>query len=203
MGGRILGPGSLRLMSSARILSTGVSANYGCGLTIRRLDDERIWTHGGSISGFLLTNTMIPRYRSAVILLTNAEHLNPLPIHDTILHLLIKDLKTPEAPAVPKVAGPPPREAALDFLHQMQAGRLDRGKLGDEFDALLTADRVKSAAPRLKALGEPESIDVLTVSERGGMEVATILFHFKTAELRCLLYRSPDGKIQQLLFRKG
>jgi hypothetical protein len=35
------------------------------------------------------------------------------------------------------------------------------------------------------------------------MEVASIRFKFKTAELRGLLYRTPDGKIQQLLFRKG
>ena len=34
------------------------------------------------------------------------------------------------------------------------------------------------------------------------MEVASIRFTFKTAELRGLLYRTPDGKIQQLLFRK-
>ena len=41
-----------------------------------------------------------------------------------------------------------------------------------------------------------------SVSERGGMEVASIHFKFKTAELGGLLYRTPDGKIQQLLFRK-
>ncbi len=138
-----------------------------------------------------------------MILLTNSEHLNPGAIHGAILQLLLEDLKKPAAPGVPKVQGPPPKEAALDFLHQMQAGKVDRDKLGEEFSDFLTDDRVKAAAPRLKALGEPEKVEVENVSERGGMEVASIHFKFKTTELRGLLYRTTDGKIQQLLFRKA
>ena len=85
----------------------------------------------------------------------------------------------------------------------MQAGQVNRDQLGEEFSLFLTAERLEAAAPRLKALGEPEKVEVEGVSERGGMEVASIRFQFKTAELRGLLYRTPDGKIQQLLFRKG
>ena len=203
MGGRVLETGSLRFMSTPKTLNSGQSTGYGCGLNIRRVEGETIWTHGGSISGFLTTNTMIPRTRSAVILLTNSEHLNPGAIHGTVLQLLVDDLKKPEAPAVPKIDGPPAKEAALQFLHQMQAGKVDRDKLGEEFSVFLTDERVKSAAPRLKALGEPEKVEVESVSERGGMEVASIHFTFKTTELRGLLYRTPDGKIQQLMFRKS
>jgi D-alanyl-D-alanine carboxypeptidase len=185
------------------VLNNGDSADYGCGLSIRQEHGETIWTHGGAISGFLATNTMIPRARSAVILLTNSEHLNPGELHKTILGLLLGDLKKPEAPAVPKVQGPSPKEAALDFFHQMQAAKVDRDRLGEEFGHFLSDERVKAAASRLKALGEPESVDVENVRERGGMEVASIRFKFKSAELRGLLYRTADGKIQQLLFRKG
>lgn len=203
MTGRVLSPASLRLMTVPRRLTGGNSSEYGCGLSIRRIAGELVWTHGGSISGFLSTNTMIPRTRSAVILLANSEHLNLGVIHDTILRLLINDLKPPPIPDVPQVDGPPPREAALAFLHQMQAGRLDRSKLGEEFNAFLTEERVQAAAPRLKALGEPESALVESVAERGGMQVASIRLRFKAIELHGLLYRTPDGKIQQLLFRKG
>ena len=37
----------------------------------------------------------------------------------------------------------------------------------------------------------------------GGMEVASIRLTFRSATLRGLMYRTPDGKIQQLLFEKG
>ena len=96
---------------------------------------------------------MIPRTRSAVILLTNSEHLNPGAIHNTILRLLIDDLKKPAAPGVPKVEGPPPKEAALDFLHQMQSGKVDRGKLGEEFGVFLTDDRLKRGGPAAEGPG--------------------------------------------------
>jgi CubicO group peptidase (beta-lactamase class C family)/dienelactone hydrolase len=202
MEGRLLKPGSFRLMSTPRRLTTGSVANYGCGLTIRQVEKESVLSHGGAVSGFLANNEMVPRTKSAVILLSNCEHLDPGAIHSTILELLLKDPKRPEAPEVPAVRGPSAKDAALDFLHQMQAGRVERDRLGEEFSLFLSDDRLKEAAPRLKALGEPEKVEVVSVHERGGMEVASIRFTFKTAKLSALLYRSPDGKIQQLLFRK-
>jgi hypothetical protein len=45
-------------------------------------------------------------------------------------------------------------------------------------------------------------VEVVRIYERGSMEVALLHFIFKTAELEGLLYRTPDGRIQQLLLRK-
>ena len=202
MEGRIVKPASYRLMTTPRSLKSGHNTGYGCGLNVRRIDGETILAHGGAVSGFLSVNAMVPRTKSAVILLTNTEHLPADALHSTILNLLLEDQKKQGTPHVPKVNGPSPIEAALSFFHQMQAGQVDRDKLGEEFGLFLTDDRLKAAAPRLKALGEPDKVEVVSVSERGGMEVASILLTFKTADLGGLLYRTPDGKIQQLLFRK-
>jgi D-alanyl-D-alanine carboxypeptidase len=202
MEGRIVKPASYRLMTTPRSLKSGHNTGYGCGLNVRRIDGETILAHGGAVSGFLSVNAMVPRTKSAVILLTNTEHLPADSLHSTILNLLLEDQKKQGTPHVPKVNGPSPIEAALSFFHQMQAGQVDRAKLGEEFGLFLTDDRLKAAAPRLKALGEPDKVEVVSVSERGGMEVASIHLTFKTAELGGLLYRTPDGKIQQLFFRK-
>jgi hypothetical protein len=35
------------------------------------------------------------------------------------------------------------------------------------------------------------------------MEVVTVHFTFKTAKLKTLMYRSPDGKIQEFLIYKS
>jgi D-alanyl-D-alanine carboxypeptidase len=200
--GRILKPESYRLMTTPRTLKNGQTTGYGCGLNVRQIDGETILTHGGAVSGFLSFNTMIPRTKSAVIVLTNTEHLPVDALNSKILGLLLDEYKREGTPHVPKVNGPSPKEAALDFLHQMQAGKVDRDKLGEEFGVFLSDERLRAAAPRMKALGEPEKVEVVSVSERGGMEVASIHLKFKTAELGGLLYRSPDGKIQQLLFRR-
>jgi ABC-type glycerol-3-phosphate transport system substrate-binding protein len=55
-----------------------------------------------------------------------------------ILTLLLKDQTNREAPEVPKVKGPSPKEVALAFFHQMQEGKVDRDKLGEEFSLYLT-----------------------------------------------------------------
>jgi D-alanyl-D-alanine carboxypeptidase len=202
MEGRVLKPASYRLMTTPRALKKGETTGYGCGLNVRRMDGETVLIHGGAVSGFLSVNALVPRTRSAVILLTNTEHLPADALHSTILRLLLEDEKKQGTPNVPKVKGPSPEDAALAFFHEMQSGKVDRDKLGEEFGLFVTDERVRSAAPRLKALGEPEKVEVLSVSERGGMEVASIRLIFKKAELGGLLYRTPDGKIQQLLFRK-
>jgi hypothetical protein len=85
----------------------------------------------------------------------------------------------------------------------MQEGKVDRSKLGEEFSIYLSDERLQSAASRLKALGEPDKVEVERTAERGGMEVTALRFIFKNAVLKASLYRTPDGKIQQLLFSKG
>jgi CubicO group peptidase (beta-lactamase class C family) len=203
MEGKVLKPESYRLLTTRRKLQNGKTKDYGCGMGVLDCDGETVLTHSGAVSGFQAFNALVPRTKSAVILLTNSEHLDPRAVHQTILSLLLKDQTDKEAPEVPKVHGPSAKEAALDFFHQMQEGKVDRSKLGEEFSIYLSDERLKSAAPRLKALGEPDKIEVQQTRERGGMEVTLLWFTFKSAVLKGSLYRTPDGKIQQLLFTKG
>jgi CubicO group peptidase (beta-lactamase class C family) len=200
--GKVLNSESYRLMTTPTPMASGKVADYGCGLAISRRDGELVLRHSGAVSGFLAFNALVPRTQSAVVLLANAEHGNPGAVHSTLLNLLLKDQADNDGPAVPKVKGPAPEEVTRDFLHQMQAGTVDRAKLGEEFSHYLTQERIRAAAGRLKALGEPEKVEVVGVAERGGMEVARIRLTFKSAVVGGALYRTPDGKVQQLLFHK-
>jgi CubicO group peptidase (beta-lactamase class C family) len=202
MTGKVLKPDSFRLMTTARGLSSGKTAGYGCGLAVAQQDGETVLRHSGAVSGFLAFNAAIPRTKSAVVVLANTDFVSPASTHAKIVELLLKDQTEREGPAVPKINGPPAKEAALSFLHQMQSGSVDRSKLGEEFSWYLNDVRVKSGGSRLKVLGEPEKVEVLNTAERGGMEVARVRFTFKTAVVIGSLYRTPDGKIQQLLFYK-
>jgi D-alanyl-D-alanine carboxypeptidase len=199
---KLLSPSSFRFMTTPRRLANGKPTDYGCGMHVGQMAGETVLTHGGAVSGFLSMNALVPRTKSAVILLTNGEHVNASGLHSTILGLLLRDQVQPPSPGVPKIAGLPAKEAALEFLHQLQAGEIDRKALGEEFSIYLSDERLQAGALRLKELGEPESVIVTGSSERGGMEVAHIRFTFKGTVLTTSMYRSPDGKIQQLLFTK-
>ncbi len=55
----------------------------------------------------------------------------------------------------------------------------------------------------MKAFGEPLEAVVESIGERGGMEVSTTRLAFASGALKVLMYRTPDGKIQQIFFQKG
>jgi hypothetical protein len=55
----------------------------------------------------------------------------------------------------------------------------------------------------LTALGPITGVEVMHTSERGGMEVASIRFKAGQQGARALMYRTPDGKIQEFLFQRS
>jgi D-alanyl-D-alanine carboxypeptidase len=51
----------------------------------------------------------------------------------------------------------------------------------------------------LKPFGAPTGVAVRSVGERGGMEVSSVQLTFVSGALDALMYRSPDGKVQEYL----
>jgi hypothetical protein len=197
--GKVLKPESWRLMTTPVRLANGKTKDYGCGLHVLQRDGETVLRHGGSISGFLAYNAMLPRTKSAGVVLTNDDFVDATSLQADLLDLLLRDgVSEP-----PKVKGPPAKEAALAMFRQMQSGMIDRAGLGEDFSQFLSKEKVEGAKARLAALGEATGAEVEGMYERGGMEVAVIRISFKDAVLRASLYRTPDGKIQQFLVQKG
>jgi CubicO group peptidase (beta-lactamase class C family) len=197
MDGKLLGAASQRRMTAKRELANHRASNYGCGLVIGDRRGETVLSHGGEVSGFLAENAMIPRTRSAVVVLSNRDDVSPSPIHEQILRLLLEE-QIPK----PAIQGPPAAEAARELVSMLQAGTIDRAKLGADYDEYLSDARVRGARKRLEAMGTLKSCDVERIVERGGMEVAVLRIGFESKSLRGLMYRTPDGKIQELFLSK-
>lgn len=197
MEGKVLKPESYQTMIGPRKLADGRVRNYGCGLGTLQRDGETIIRHSGAVSGFLAFNAMMPRTKSSVVVMTNCDHLDAGAVNTEIITRLFK--AQADELEIPKIKGPAPKEVALDFLHQMQSGNIKRENLGEEFSHFLTKERIDGAQNRLKALGEPDKVEVESTAERGGMEVAVIRFTFKKTKVKGSLYRTPDGKVQQFL----
>jgi D-alanyl-D-alanine carboxypeptidase len=195
---QLLAPKSWRRITSSRTLADGRATDYGCGLAVRRQSGETVLSHSGAISGFVAYNAVVPRTRSAVVLLANTEGASVGDLHQTLLGLLLM----PPA-SVPSVAGPPAAEVARSLFEQLQAGQLDRTLLSEELSLYYDDARVQAAAARLAALGTPRSVTADRPRERGGMEVSTITFTFADFAVRALLYRSPDGKVQEFLLTRS
>jgi D-alanyl-D-alanine carboxypeptidase len=215
MEGRVLTPASWELMTRPRTLANGKSSNYGCGLSVATRDGLTVFTHGGAVSGFIARNTFIPQTRSAVVVVINDED---GPLANAIVEHALRAVLPAQAAAVPvttgpsaaredrgeipRVVGPAPGERASGLFTALQAGKLDRSGLGDEYSAFVTDAKLRAASRGLKPFGAPSSATVRSVGERGGLEVSSVRLIFAAGTLDALMYRSTDGKVQEyLLFR--
>ncbi len=194
--GKLLSADSYRAMTTPARLLDGRSTGYGCGLSVRTSGQAVILSHGGSVGGFQALNTILPARRSAIVLLSNREatYGTLTKLRDDILDQLL-----PEESTVPEVAGPSALEAAVSFIRRLRSGEVDRGELGEDFSVFLTPEKVAAASSSLSALGEMKSAEVDDTWERGGMEATTIRFTLGDEDLEANMFRTPDGKIQQLM----
>jgi hypothetical protein len=141
---------------------------------------------------------MIPSSRSAVVVIANADYSGGVldAIQDAVLAKLM-----PAANA-PKIAGPPAMEMALDLLRQIRAGAVNRSILSDEYNAFLTPERLAGMSTSLQDAGEISQVQLGSIGERGGLEVSTLRMMAGTTPISTLMYRAPDGTIEQFLFSR-
>jgi CubicO group peptidase (beta-lactamase class C family) len=191
IGGQVLQPKWYQIMTTSRELPNGTSTGYGCGWKVGVEEGRTVWRHGGAVSGFQAFNAIIPSTKSAVVLLCNKDGgLGALP--QLLTALLLRSESN-----IPKVAGLPTLQAVPKVFSQFQSETVDRSQFGEEFNVYLSKEKLAGAARRLKPLGAPRSIEVIQTRERGGMEVTTTSLAFTNKNLEVLMYRRPDGRIEQ------
>jgi D-alanyl-D-alanine carboxypeptidase len=189
--GEILQPEFYKVMTTARELSNGLVTGYACGLSVRIQERRTVLQHNGAVSGFNAFNAVVPSTQSALAMVCNSDlALGTLP--DTVMTLLLK-----EASNVPKVAGGSAIDVVKQVFSQFQSGKVDRSRLGQEFNLFLSQEKVAGASKRLKSLGTPREVRLVQKRERGGMEVTTTRLTFVHQALEVLMYRMPDGTIEQ------
>jgi len=195
MSGNVLGPVPYKTLTTPRRLADGRLTSYGCGIGTGTWGGEEVLEHGGGSSGFVSYNVLIPRTRSAVVVLSNRDDADPERLASEIVPLLNKTHR----PSPLHVAGPDAKAVAGELFAKIQSGQVDRGRFGPDFNAFLTDEKLQRASARLRPLGVPTKVDVEGTHERGGMEQATVRFTFGTTKVKVVMFRSVDGKVQQFL----
>ncbi len=196
MDGTLLSAASYATLTTPRLLDYGRSTGYACGLSVSSRPEALVLGHSGGVAGFNTQNLFIPSTRSGIALISNTEGINSGPILNAAL-----DMLTPHV-TVPTIAGPPALEAATQFLTSLEAGTIDRSTLSDDFNSLLTDAHIAADRASLARHGKVSNVRIAGLRERGGFEVATVLYTVGTTPARTAMYRSPDGKIQQFLIRR-
>ena len=195
---KLLSDSSYKVLTTPQRLTDGRSGGYGCGEGVNDRGLGVVLSHGGAVSGFVAQNTVIPSTRSAVVVLSNSDF---SPIGALNQELVAKVM--PKSPDVPTVAGLSAIDAAKKFLTELERGQVDRASLGEDFSVFLTQQKIDAGKRALNAMGPISNVRIAGVGERGGMEVATVLFDVGKTASRGLLYRTPDGKVQEFLFSRN
>ncbi|MEP6691044.1 MAG: serine hydrolase domain-containing protein [Gemmatimonadaceae bacterium] len=193
---KILSKASYQTLTSARRLSDGRSTGYGCGEGVNDRGQAIVLSHGGAVSGFVAQNTVIPSTRSAVVMLANTDFAAVGSLNAELVAKLMPRVD------VPVVRGLAALDAGKAFLAQLEKGAVDRSTLGEDFDAYLTADKLAAAGAALHQMGAVSGVRLVQTVERGGMEVAALQFAVGTTNASALMYRTPDGKIQEFLLSR-
>jgi hypothetical protein len=105
--------------------------------------------------------------------------------------------QAPMTPPTPR--GPGAVAVATSFFNNLQRGQVDRRTLSADYSAFLTSARVRQAAATLAPLGEGTGAQLLGVSERGGMQVVRVRLTVGSRSLTTLMYRRPDGTLEEYL----
>lgn len=194
----ILSRASYATLTTPQRLTDGRTSGYGCGESVNDRGPALTLSHGGAVSGFVAQNTVIPSTRSALVVLSNSDFSPTGALQQELLAKLM-----PPSPDVPVVRGASALVAASKFLTELEQGTVDRSTISPDFDAYLTPAKVGQARKALNDLGRVSQVRVAGLRERGGMEVAIVRFMVGTTEAQGLMYRTPDGKIEEFLFSRN
>ncbi len=199
-----LTPASREVLFGERILRDGTPTGYAGGLSVAQNLGRTIFQHGGATSGFSATNVFIPADTAAVVILSNTDqNIGAGPFARmvspprTTTAAAPRRSQTPMTPPTPR--GPGAVAMAVSFFNDLQRGRVDRGTLSVDYTAFLTPARVQQASRTLAPLGEVTSAELQGVSERGGMQVARVRLTVGGRTVNTLMYRRPDGVLEQFL----
>jgi CubicO group peptidase (beta-lactamase class C family) len=193
----LISPASYAVLTTPQRLSDGRSSGYGCGEGINDRGRAVTFSHGGAVSGFVAQNTIIPSTKSALVVLSNSDFSPVGELNQLLLGKLL-----PQTGDIPTVHGLAAVDAAKKFLTELEQGRVDRSTISADFDTYLTTDKVATAQKTLNTLGAISDIRVAGLQERGGMEVAVVQFNVGSTPAQGLMYRTPDGKLEEFLFSR-
>jgi CubicO group peptidase (beta-lactamase class C family) len=199
-----LSPASRQVMFTERVLRDGTSTAYAGGLSVSQRGGRTVIQHGGATSGFSATNIFVPEDSAAVVLLSNTDQNIPAepllllvsPVRSTTASAP-RRTQTPMTPPTPR--GPGAVAMAASFFNDLQRGQVDRRTLSADYAAFLTPVRLRQAATTLAPLGEVTGALLLGVAERGGMQVARVRLSTGSRSVSTLMYRRPDGTLEQFL----
>jgi len=173
-------------------LANGDSTHYALGLSLGEIAGIPVLQHGGEVSGFISSNTVLPTRAGAVVVLSNQDVVNMVgPLARQIATLVF----------VPEDKAPPDSDThqVQAVLEGLQKGRIDRALFSANANTYFSEVALRDCRTSLGPLGKLNSVTPVGENLRGGMTHRSYRTQFARKALNLNLYLLADGKYEQFL----
>lgn len=185
----LLDSNSYHQLETDVLLKNGVATNYGLGVGVRMMDNHRLISHSGEVSGFTSYNLVFPDDSAAVVVLTNQDAAPAAgTIASRIAHILFKTQDSETSMRT---------EQARKIFKDLQNGKIDRSLFTDDANFYFSEEAIKDFKSSLDSLGEPTKFVQTSEHKRGGMLERSFRVIFPNITLRVWTYQMPNGKLEQ------
>ena len=173
-------------------LKNGDSTHYALGLSLGEISNMPTYSHGGEVSGFISSNTILPTRNGAVVVLSNQDVISMVgPISRSIVNMVF----APEQ----KEASDKDNKQVEEILAGLQKGKIDRTLFTANANSYFSAEALQDCRNSLEPLGKLEKVTAGGENLRGGMIHRSYTAEFAKKKLLLNIYLLPDGKYEQFL----
>lgn len=187
----LLKPESYRKLETEVLLKDGSPTGYALGIGVAQRNGHRVLQHGGEVSGFTSTSTILPDDRMAIVVLTNQDAAEASGV---IARGIAEKLLQ---------AASDPKEDALvtRVMQDLAQGKIERSLFTDNANAYFNNQALQDYAASLSPLGALQAVMQNSTSLRGGMTYRNYVAKYAKKALTLSIYEMPDGKIEQFIVR--
>ncbi len=173
-------------------LNNGDSTHYALGLSLSAVGSIPALQHGGEVSGFIASNSILPTRNGAVVVLSNEDGLN-------LVGPLSREIVT--AAFLPEQPAPSEKETrrVREVLEGLQKGRIDRALFTANANSYFSETALADCKKSLAALGKLQSVTAAGENLRGGMIHRSYRAQFAKKTLGLNIYVTTDGKFEQFM----
>lgn len=181
-------------------LNNGKDSGYGLGVFVRDNDGQKVVTHTGEAVGFLSSNTVYPKEKAAIVVLTNSWS-------GGAYSRIARDLAAVVLPQAPKDAVVTAQAVRARAVYdELRAGKLDRSQLTVDANYYFTPQTIADFHSSLAPLGQPTGFDpVGDPVLRGGFVIQGYRISYPSRTLNLSTFYEPgaNGRIEQFLVTPG
>jgi D-alanyl-D-alanine carboxypeptidase len=172
-------------------LADGKATHYALGLSLGEVQGFPAISHGGEVSGFLASNTLVPDKNIGIVVLSNQDGVGMVP---TVVREVEAILLSPGTAESDK------QDALVRrVLEELSQGKITRSLFTQNASDYFTAEALHDYRTSLAPLGKLTLLSRQREQLRGGMTHLSYRAHFELDTVALNIYLMPDGKFEQFM----